>query len=106
MGLDLERIPSEVYSVLLGIPSSNLARPATPEVKDDKVSSLTRSFQDLGSGSREEIFRKSTRKEDVWTECEEVTSLKVSENRIRSLDVEIGAFGGLKVIEVGFTVEC
>ena len=94
-------MPAEAFQVLLGISSSNLARPITPEPEDDSIHSITDSFADLKTGTRREVFGKEEKREEVWVECEEVTLFKAGENKIERLDVEIGAFGGLKAIDVG-----
>ena len=72
----------------------------TPEPVDDSVKTLTSAFENVDTGSRREVFGKEQKREEVWVECEEVTLLKAGENRIDQLDVEIGAFGGLKAIDV------
>ena len=97
---NLPRIPSEVYSVLLGIEPSNPAPPSSAPASD-AINRVTKSFENLGSGSRQDVFGKASNQPETWVECEELTYLKASDNRIEQLDVEIGAFGGLKAIEVG-----
>lgn len=90
--------------MLLGIPAKNLARPPTPPPVDS-LKGVVQSFQNLETGSRTEVFGKETRRDDVWVECEEVVSFKASDNRIQRLDFEIGAFGGLKAIDVRYIHE-
>jgi hypothetical protein len=98
--LDLHRVPPEAFQVLLGISSSSLARPVTPEPKDDTVKTVKDSFANIQTGSRREVYGKEQLREEVWVECEEVTLFKAGENKIEKLDIEIGAFGGLKAIDV------
>lgn len=98
--MNLDRIPSEVYSVLLGISAKNLDRPATPPPADPGIQGLTNRFDDLDTRNRAAVFGKDTKKDDIWVECEELIVFKAGENKIARLDREIGAFGGLKSIDV------
>lgn len=98
--LDLHRIPPEAFSVLVGISPSNLERPPTPEPVDDQVKRLGHSFGSLDTNDRKAVFGKDTRRDEPWVECAELVGMKAGENRIKRLDIEIGAFGGLKGIEV------
>ena len=57
-----------------------------------------------GRGSREQAFGiKATAKEE-WNDPEELTSFKADHNMIKEIEVEIGAFGGLKVLDVSCLV--
>ena len=67
---------------------------------DDQVRRLGHSFDDLHTTDRKAIFGKDTREDEPWVECAELVGFKAGENRIERLDIEIGAFGGLKGIEV------
>lgn len=106
--LELERIPPETYTALLGIPPEDLSNPpdapsSTPSSKD--VKGMTASFSTQlavaeKSSSREEIFGKGKRKEE-WSEPEaELVAFNVERNRIEVIEREIGAFGGLKTVNV------
>jgi len=48
---------------------------------------------------REDVFNQPTR--EMWVDPEELTSFTAPDNRILELEREIGAFGGLKVVDVG-----
>ena len=72
----LDRIPARVYTDLLELDVASLSRPP--------------------------IEKHETPKEDR-SEPEELVGLKASNNEIRELDLEIGAFGGLKSIDVRFS---
>ena len=73
----MEELPIELFTDLLGIPLSNLARAASSQTPTSRGA--------------------------VWVEPEELTAFKASSNRIREIDSEFGAFGGLRTLDVGFT---
>jgi hypothetical protein len=51
--------------------------------------------------SRDEVFGQG-RKKEAWAEPEELVSLRAGGNEIDKVEVEVGAFGGLKVIDVSW----
>lgn len=106
--LDLDRMPVEVYTTLLGIPADQLSRPPAPERSEesDVVRGMTTSLSTQltldGGGSRERAFGQAHGQaaKQEWSEPEELTSLRAEGNRIREIELEIGAFGGLKAVDV------
>lgn len=40
------------------------------------------------------------REEDIWSEPEELTTLRLGNNKLVEIDREIGMFGGLKILDV------
>ena len=98
--LDLERIPADVYTALLGIPADSLSRPPPPPApKETAIKTRLTGTAPQTESDRNAVFNQSTR--ETWADPEELTSLKASDNRILELEVEIGAFGGLRSLDVG-----
>ena len=63
---------------------------------------MTRSFEShlaLAESSARPFGATSITKDD-WAEPEELVGFKAADNEIRELDIEIGAFGALKSIDV------
>lgn len=54
----------------------------------------------LGEQSSNPFGTAQKSKRDEWVEPEELVGFKASENELRGLDVEFGAFGGLKSVDV------
>lgn len=100
--LALERIPADVYTALMGIPRESLARPASPPPPAQVDLAIrpraTGSFAGHGETDRDRVFNQTRR--ETWADPEEVTSFKAADNRIREIDVEFGAFGGLRTLDV------
>ncbi|KAK4689115.1 hypothetical protein P7C73_g1000, partial [Tremellales sp. Uapishka_1] len=98
--LKLARVPAEVYTKFLGIPPDSLSHPPSPPRPSANLPRL--SGLHIGEeASREQVFGKSSeQREEEWVEPEELISFKAGENSIQVLDVEIGAFGGLKTIDL------
>jgi hypothetical protein len=48
--------------------------------------------------SRDRVFNQPTR--ETWVDPEELTAFKAPDNRILEIEREIGAFGGLRSIDV------
>ena len=95
--LSLERVPADVYTALLGIPADSLSRPPPrPQPKETALKPLRGGVQN--DNDRDAVFNQPVR--ETWADPEELTSLKVSDNRILELEVEIGAFGGLRTLDV------
>ncbi|ORX33803.1 Alpha/Beta hydrolase protein [Kockovaella imperatae] len=95
----LDAVPLEVYTRLLGVPPADLSRkpaPAPDSTPDIRPSSHGRSVP--APSSREDVFGIPGR-EVAWGEPAELTSLKGGDNVLTELDIEIGAFGGLKSID-------
>jgi hypothetical protein len=89
-----------VYTTLAQIPTDSLSRPASPPRRQESAirpygSTPQRSLPER----REDVFNQPTR--ETWVDPEELTSFKAPDNRILELEIEIGAFGGLKVMDVG-----
>ena len=106
--LNLESLPSTVFTALLGIPAGQLSRPPPSSAEDTDTiiglaSSISTNLQLEGKGTREQAFGSKPREEE-WSEPEELTSLKADHNLIREIDVEVGAFGGLKVLDVSHSI--
>ena len=99
-GLDI--IPPDIYTRLLGISPSDLSRPPsatpTPERKPNDPSRSARPGAGPGD-SREQVFSLPGREVD-WGEATELTAFKAGENTLTELEKEIGAFGGLKSIDM------
>lgn len=94
-----------MYTALLGIPADQLSNPPPAEQADDSIKGLTSSLSTQlslqGGASRERAFNQPV-KQAEWTEPEELVSLRAEGNRIKEIDIEIGSFGGLKVIDVSW----
>jgi len=102
--LSLLRIPAEVYTDLLGLDPASLSHPPTPPAPrlNADLQGMTRSFEPHmaiaeDAGNR---FGGKSRVKEEWVEPEELVGLRAVENEIKELDIEIGAFGGLKSIDV------
>ena len=94
-------MPPEVYSVLLGINPKTLTRPPSPPpVAQPKLRNDPFAIDEIDDEDRTAVFGKDLIKEHSWEECEEVVQFKASRNRIDQVDLEIGAFGGLKGFDV------
>jgi hypothetical protein len=98
-GLNLHRIPVEVYTVLAGIDTESLTRPPSPPRPKEAA------IRPLGSGAatprqdtKEAVFNQPSR--EVWGDPEELTAFRAADNRILEIEREIGAFGGLRSIDV------
>ncbi|WVQ85336.1 hypothetical protein IAT38_007501 [Cryptococcus sp. DSM 104549] len=110
--LSLDRIPAEVYTKLLGIPTSELSnpppppppvlhapRPSRPARPSTSPFAVDDDDERTDEG-RELVFGKSTKQEEAWTEPEELTSFKAGDNKIESVEVELGMFGGLRILDL------
>lgn len=52
-------------------------------------------------GSRRDSMSSTWRREeDIWSEPEELTTLRLGNNKLVEIDREIGMFGGLKILDV------
>ena len=97
--LNLNRIPPDVYTTLAGIDTSSLTRPPSPpRPKEAAIRPLG------GAGTprqetKEAVFNQQPARE-AWVDPEELTGFKAADNRILELEREIGAFGGLRSIDV------
>jgi hypothetical protein len=95
-GLNLQRIPPDVYIMIGGMDVKSLTRPPSPPRPKEST------IRPLGGAPREEskeaVFNQPTR--ETWVDPEELTAFKVADNRILELEREIGAFGGLRSIDV------
>jgi hypothetical protein len=103
--LSLDRIPADVYTALLGIPSDSLSRPPPPPQPKETGLKPLRGGASAGistDSDRNAVFNQPVR--ETWADPEELTSLKGSDNRILELEVEIGAFGGLRTLDVSWVV--
>lgn len=95
--LSLDRIPADVFTALLGIPRDSLARPPTPvQTKEAPIRRLGSTGND--ETDRNRVFNQTVR--ETWADPEELTSFKAGDNRILELDIEFGAFGGLRTLDV------
>jgi len=94
-GLNLQRIPPDVYIMIGGMDVKTLTRPPSPPRPKEST------IRPLGGAPREEskeaVFNQPTR--ETWADPEELTAFKVADNRILELEREIGAFGGLRSID-------
>lgn len=107
--LDLDRIPSDLYTSLLGIPASELSNPPAPPTASTSsdVKGMTSSFSahlSLAEKSdRDAVFGRGTTREE-WVEPEaELISFNAERNGIERIEREIGAFGGIKSINVSWS---
>jgi hypothetical protein len=95
-GLNLQRVPPDVYIMIGGMDVKSLTRPPSPPRPKEST------IRPLGGAPREEskeaVFNQPTR--ETWVDPEELTAFKVADNRILELEREIGAFGGLRSIDV------
>jgi hypothetical protein len=83
-----------------GMDVKSLTRPPSPPRPKEST------IRPLGGAPREEskeaVFNQPTR--ETWVDPEELTAFKVADNRILELEREIGAFGGLRSIDVRHTL--
>lgn len=100
-GLGLDRVPSVVYTELLGLATDQLSRPPPAAAAGSDMRGLSRDLESkLHAMSREEAFGQAGRKHAEKAEPEEITLFRAGNNRIDQLEVEFGAFGGLTTIDV------
>ncbi len=97
----LQRIPVQVYTDLLGLDANSLSHPSQsqPGLDEEGVAGSFKSQLTITDESGNPFGSRETKREE-WVEPEELTGFKALENEIRELDVEVGAFGGLKSIDV------
>ncbi|WVO13174.1 hypothetical protein L204_100786 [Cryptococcus depauperatus] len=102
--LELESLPSKVYTSLLGLGAEELSKPPPlPQPVAPKPRPSASPFaidDDLERIERDEVFGSVQKKEDTWSEPEELTTLKAGSNKIVDVDKEIGMFGGLKILDL------
>lgn len=100
-GLGLDRVPSEVYTELLGLTTDQLSRPPPSAPAGSDVRALSSELESkLHVMSREEAFGQAGRRHAEQAEPEEITLFRAGNNQIDQLEVEFGAFGGLTTIDV------
>lgn len=108
----LDQLPTAMYTLLLGIPLDELSRkvPApshqplnrsalagsSPDTLSDRLADL-----ELG-GNKDEVFGTETKDEEVggFIGAMDLEVLKVTNQQLARLDLELGLFGGLKIIDV------
>lgn len=94
--MNLQRIPPDVYILIGGMDSKSLTRPPSPpRPKESTIRPLAGAPREE---SREAVFNQPTR--ETWVDPEELTAFRAADNRILELEREIGAFGGLRSIDV------
>ncbi|WWC58405.1 uncharacterized protein I303_100945 [Kwoniella dejecticola CBS 10117] len=105
--LSLPSIPPEVYTALLGIPADELSKPPLKEIPSSDIpqgSELTvDSTPPKGLSKDDErtmVFGSKTAKKAEWIEPEELTSMRIAENSLSSLEREIGMFGALERLDL------
>ncbi len=93
--MELERLPKELWTKVLGMPERELSRPPTPPPE--------LSTPRAGAG----VFGQPLNvDEDVVPsyEVEDLTQLKAASNMIKDIEGEIGLFGSLKILDVSSDV--
>ncbi|AAW42699.2 hypothetical protein CNC04030 [Cryptococcus deneoformans JEC21] len=111
--LELERIPPKVYISLLGLSTTDLSNPPPPPSPPRESLAASRSRTAIGTSPfavDDEIdvdnsqqglaFRTWRKEEDIWSEPEELTTLRIGNNKLVEIDREIGMFGGLKILDL------
>ncbi|WWC99490.1 hypothetical protein V866_006393 [Kwoniella sp. B9012] len=106
--LSVGAIPPEVYTTLLGIPSEDLSSPPPKEIPSSDIpkgSVLDPNSTPPKGLSRDEerslVFgSKAAPRTKEWVEPEELTSFRISENRLQRIEREIGMFGALERLDL------
>lgn len=109
--LELERIPEKVYISLLGLSATDLSNPLPPQSPSRESMAASGARPAIGaspfavdeeedSSRRDSVSGTWRREEDIWSEPEELTTLRLGNNKLVEIDREIGMFGGLKILDV------
>ncbi|WRT63971.1 uncharacterized protein IL334_000898 [Kwoniella shivajii] len=105
--LSLDIIPPEVYTTLLGIPSEELSSPPIKSIpssdipKGSLIDPNVTPPRGLGKDEEKElVFGSKVKRKEEWIEPEELTAFRIAENNLRSIEREIGMFGGLERLDL------
>ncbi|WWC86072.1 uncharacterized protein L201_000943 [Kwoniella dendrophila CBS 6074] len=109
--LSLPSIPIEVYTTLLGLPEEELSNPPTNTKSNVEQSDIpSKSKLNVNStppkglsrdDEKELVFGgKAAKKHNEWIEPEELTSFRISENKLNRIEREIGMFGALERLDL------
>lgn len=102
--LGLDAIPPLVYTDLLGLRAADLSRPPPAEVVPKApLTPLSKSFArlDLDNDNVHDVFGTPEPKRP-WSEPEELVAFRAVDNLLAEVEVELGFFGGLKTLDVGW----
>jgi Leucine-rich repeat (LRR) protein len=81
--MELERLPKQLWTKVLGMPDNEITLPSTPPVGDDDDETVP-SY-----------------------EVEDLTQLKAASNMLKEIEPEIGFFASLRILDVsGLTLAC
>jgi hypothetical protein len=109
--MSLPAIPPAVYMDLLGISEDELSVPPAKVVEESRPSRADATFEDrlsaldLNAAVADDTARRAAfgtpEPKRPWSEPEELVALRIPDNRIERLELEVGLFGGLKTLDVG-----
>lgn len=102
-----------MYISLLGLSSTDLSKPPPPPSPPRESLAASRARTAIGTSpfavddevdvdnSQQDLMSHTWKEEeDIWSEPEELTTLRIRNNKLVEIDREIGMFGGLKILDV------